>query len=152
MAWLFTRLYGEFQQDDDAAPVAMEGLVLEMLATVSRSSVRVKGKFPVWLQRAKEMVDACFLENLTLHSIAECAGVHTVHLSREFRRHYSSTVGEYIRKRRIEYACKEILSSEVSLAELATTAGFADQSHLTRMFKRHVGMTPTQFRETFRKD
>jgi AraC family transcriptional regulator len=147
LALLLTRLYNEFLQEDTASPLAIEGLMLEMLAAVSRKQIDVpKPRPPRWLQQAKDMLHARFLDDLSLSAVAQAAGVHSVHLSREFRRHYHSTVGEYIRKLRIEYACKEMSNPDVSLAEIASAAGFADQSHFARTFKRVVGMTPAAFR------
>jgi AraC family transcriptional regulator len=92
------------------------------------------------------MLEAHFLDDLSLSTIAQAVGVHSVHLSREFRRHYHSSVGEYIRKLRIEYACKQMLNPDLSLAEIASAAGFADQSHFSRTFKRLVGIPPAVFR------
>jgi AraC family transcriptional regulator len=147
LAWLFMRLYNEFLQKDTASQLAIEGLMLEMLAVISRTRIDVpEPKPPRWLQRAEEMLRARFLDDLSLSVISQAVGVHPVHLSREFRRHYHSSVGEYIRKLRIEYTCKEMLNSDIPLSEIASAAGFADQSHFTRTFKRLVGMTPAVFR------
>jgi AraC family transcriptional regulator len=72
-------------------------------------------------------------------------GVHPDHLVHAFRRQYHCTVGEYVRQLRIEFACRQITSSDMPLAEIAVEAGFADQSHFTKTFKRLVGMTPSEF-------
>src|SRR5262245_35676700 len=75
---------------------------------------------------------------------------HPVHLAREFHKYYQCTIGEYLRKLRIDFACHEVISSDSTLAEIALDAGFFDQSHFSRTFKCHTGLTPTEFRETFR--
>ena len=54
--------------------------------------------------------------------------------------------GEYIRQLRVEYACRQLSSSSTALAEIASAAGFSDQSHFSRTFKRQIGMTPSQYR------
>jgi len=51
---------------------------------------------------------------------------------------------------RIEYACHELAASETPIVQIALSAGFCDQSHFTRTFKRHIGVTPTQYRESLR--
>lgn len=151
LAWLYLRLYREFQQKDAASPLAIEGLMLEMLAAVSRHQGEVPEPTPPrWLQQAIELLQACFLDDLSLSAIAQAVGVHPVHLSREFRRHYHSSVGEHLRKLRIEYACREMANPDRSLAEIAAIAGFADQSHFSRTFKRLVGMSPAVFRAHLR--
>jgi AraC family transcriptional regulator len=146
LAWLYMRLYKEFHQNDAASMLAIEGLVLEMLAAVSRKQIVPELKPPCWLQQVREMLHACFLDGLNLSSISQRVGVHPVHLCREFRRHYHSTVGEYIRKLRIEFACQLMSNPDLSLGEIAAAAGFADQSHFARTFKRLVGMPPAAFR------
>jgi AraC family transcriptional regulator len=78
--------------------------------------------------------------------MAAAAGVHPVHLAREFRRFERCTVGEYIRRLRIERACNELSNSNDSIAAIASGTGFYDQSHFGRIFKRVVGMTPIEYR------
>ncbi len=88
-----------------------------------------------------------FLEVPSLAEIAHAAGVHPVHLSREFRRYFDVTVGEYMRKLRTDHAAHLLAASAMPLAEIADVCGFADQSHFSSTFKRTVGMTPARFRE-----
>ena len=59
---------------------------------------------PSWLRRVHETLEQSYLLAPSLAELATIAGVHPVHLSREFRKHYQSTIGEYIRKRRVEHA------------------------------------------------
>jgi AraC family transcriptional regulator len=91
-----------------------------------------------------------FSEGLTLDDISAAAGVHPVHISRAFRRHHRCTVGDYVRRLRVEYASRHMLTSKETLLEIATAAGFSDQSHFSRVFKRQMGMTPTQYQKTHR--
>ena len=78
--------------------------------------------------------------------LAEEVGVHPSHLARELRRTYGVSVGELVRRRRIEYALERLRSNDASLAEIAVDCGFTDQSHLTRSFRRVVGSTPGEYR------
>jgi AraC-like DNA-binding protein len=146
-AMLARRLYAEFRHRDHAASIAIEGLVLEILAESVRSTGVPSRTVPKWLMRAKDMIQAKFLEVPSLTDVAHAAGVHPVHLSREFRRHFDCTVGEYIRKLRIEHASRMLAGSSTPLAEIANVCGFADQSHFSSTFKRTVGLTPARYRE-----
>jgi AraC family transcriptional regulator len=147
LAELFMRLYKEVTWMDEASPLAIEGLALEMLAEVSRRRIVTReSRNAQWLRQVKDLLHAQFSEPPDLTGIAEAVGVHPVHLTREFRKQFHCTVGEYIRQLRVEYACRQLSSSSTALAEIASTAGFSDQSHFSRTFKRQIGMTPAQYR------
>jgi len=147
-SWLANRLYREFAAEDDVAPLAMEGVLLEILAESARAiGEGGAAHAPAWLRRVREALEGTYLQAPSLADLAAIAGVHPVHLSREFRKHYQSTIGEFIRKRRIEHACKMLAGSETALSEVALACGFSDQSHFCAMFKGHTGLTPAKFRD-----
>jgi AraC family transcriptional regulator len=149
-ACLAMRLYNEFNQDDGAAPLAMEGLAVETLAEASRRPTRLsEHRPPRWLDRAREILRAQFTEHLSLDGIAAAVGVHPTHLARVFRQHYHCTLGDYQRRLRIDFACHQIARSDTPLIEIALAAGFADQSHFSKTFKRFVGITPAAFKKQF---
>lgn len=152
VASLSLRLYREFQEDDAFSPLAMEGLVLEIVAEAARRALRSPaGTRPRWLMRAREILHEQPCDPLTLSALAAEVGVNPVYLARSFRRHYRCTVGEYLRRLRIETACREISSTEKSLSEIAASSGFCDQSHFSNAFKRYTGMTPAEFRARLRR-
>jgi AraC family transcriptional regulator len=144
LAWLSLRLHNEFRRMDELSPIAIEGLILEMVAVMARLSS--KNISPSRIKQAKEAIEAHFADNISLSFIAEAIGTHPVYLARRFRNEYNCTVGEYIRKLRIDFACKEMTNSDATIAEVALASGFSDQSHFSRTFKRFTGLTPTQFR------
>src|SRR5262245_20854983 len=146
-AQMLMRLYSELHHTDDASPLAIEGLVLELLAAVSRSQRKHDSRIPPrWLGQAEEFLRAHFSEHLNLVMVSEVVGVHPVHLARQFRKHYGCTAGDYVRRLRVEYTCREIGSARTSLAEIASAAGFSDQSHFSKVFRRLTGMTPAEYR------
>lgn len=148
LAGLAARLYGEFKARDEASDLIIEGLALEMIGEAARRSIRKpSGKTHPWLKQARELLHSKFSESISLRLVAESVGVHPVYLASEFRRCFGSTVGEYVRRLRIEYACKEIsVRGDVHLAQIALTAGFSSQSHFSKTFKRMTGMTPLEYR------
>lgn len=146
LPWLAMRLYREFQSEDDVSPLAMEGLVLELVAGLARQNSHSEKQNAKWLKKAKDFVHDRFQESISLTEIAEFAGVHPVSLARAFRRKYGCTVGEYVRQLRIEFACQKLTGSDASLVEIALSAGFPEQSHFSRTFKRLIGQTPSEYR------
>ena len=145
--WLANRLYAEFSRRDTASTMAIEGLVLEILAELARAEADdASPNAPHWLKHATEIVESRFLERLTLTEIASQVGVHYVHLSRQFHKYNRCTIGEMIRRRRVQYASHLLAHSRTPLAEIALTCGFSDQSHLSFLFKRYMGVSPSKFR------
>jgi len=89
-----------------------------------------------------------FQESISLAEVAEFAEVHPVSLARAFRKTYHCTVGDYVRRLRIESACQKLSSSDASLVEIALSSGFSEQSHFSRTFKRLTGLTPSEYRSS----
>ncbi len=148
--WLAGRLYREYRRPEGASRLAMEGLALEILAEASRSASPGSERFPPrWLSRARDLLNDRLSENVTMDEIAAAVNVHPVHLVRSFRRHFGCTPGEYLRRLRVEFACRKLATSRLPLVEVALAAGFADQSHFTKTFRSMMRMTPGEFRRHF---
>jgi AraC family transcriptional regulator len=132
---------------DDVAPLAVEAMALEMMVGAARAGRRIgESAVPVWLGRAQEFVHEHRFDRLTISDIARVAGVHPAHLARAFRQQLGSSVGSYVRRLRLEWAAVQLATGSAPLCDIALTAGFADQSHFTRVFKRYAGMTPGEYR------
>jgi AraC family transcriptional regulator len=151
--WLAWRLAGELRASDAAAPLAAEGFALEILAATTREVAvdRCVGRPPRWLSSAEEFLRARIADPVGLSELATAVGVNATHLARVFRARYGISVGEYGRRLRLDWAAAEIARDDTPIAQIAAAAGFADQSHFTRLFKRHVGTTPARFREEARR-
>jgi AraC family transcriptional regulator len=152
LARLAIKIRRELRETDDATTaLAVEGLMLEMLAEAFREQAKEFRQMPPpWLKQAKELLHDRFSENLTLSEIASAVGVHPVYLTSEFRRRFHCSIGEYIRQLRISYVCREISDTDTPLVEIAVAAGFYDQSHFSRTFKKLIGITPAQYRNKYR--
>lgn len=133
----------EFHRPDTFSPMVIEALMLELFVAAERQPADRSA--PSWLAHVRAMVERRFQEPLTLRELAEEAGVEPSRLAHAFRRHYGATVGERLRELRVRYAIQRIHSS-AALNQIALDAGFSDQSHFTRTFRRATGMTPAAFR------
>ncbi len=141
------RLTREFRLADGVSALVIEGLLLELVAEVERT--RDDDRAPSWLKKVREIVEFQFADRLSLAELAGLVGVHPVHLARAFRRHYGRTVGELVRELRVEDAKRRIIAG-VALSDVALDAGFSDQSHLSRFFRRLTGVTPAAYRRANR--
>jgi AraC family transcriptional regulator len=139
---LARRAHAEYRLRDAVTPLALEGILLELLAAVARD----ERSPPDRLRRAEEFVRAHFREPIGLAQAAAAAGLSPTALATGFRRRFGRSVGERIRELRVEWVAAQLARAGRPLAELALEAGFADQSHLTRVFRRLLGTTPGRFR------
>lgn len=139
------QLLRELRRDDRDSALAIEGLTFEILAASARRERAVDRRAPCWLRDACDRLDA-MADGVSLRAMAAQAGVHPVHFAAAFRRFRGCSLGEYQRRRRFEYARERLADRTMTLAQIAADAGFADQSHLTRTFKRLAGMTPSEYR------
>jgi AraC-like DNA-binding protein len=135
--------------DDDAAALALEGLTLELLAILvrrRRESAR-PGPPPGWLRHVRQALNDRHSEReLRIADLASAVGVDPAHLARTFRGHYGMTAGAYLREIRVQRAADALTRSSVPLSQIALDAGFADQSHFTRLFRTAYGVTPQRWR------
>jgi AraC family transcriptional regulator len=147
---LVMRLYQEFSNADALSPVVIEALGLELLTLSARRWSEVERRPPAWLVRLKEQLEASFAEPFALSDLAVGAQVHPVHLAQSFKRWFNCTVGEFVRDLRLHDACRALEQSDASLADIAAAAGFTDQSHLCRVFRRLKGTSPSKYRQRAR--
>ncbi|WP_406104729.1 AraC family transcriptional regulator [Micromonospora globbae] len=94
--------------------------------------------------RLRELLDARTEAGITLHEAAELLHAHPTHLVRVFTRAYGLPPHLYLTGRRVQRARRLLLAGHPP-ALAATAAGFYDQSHLTRHFKRHLGVSPARY-------
>jgi len=151
VAALGYQIYREFLWSDDLSPLAVEGLVLEVLVEAARAGrERPARPRPQWLRQAVDLIHERAGQPLTLSSIAREVGIHPAHLARTFRAHYRRSIGDYVRRLRVERAARDLSDAGASIAEIGIRAGFFDQSHFSRVFREHTGLTPTAFRSAAR--
>lgn len=136
------KLRDEFRAPDAFSPMVVEALMLELFVASAR---QLSGDAaPLWLRHVRAVLEERFREPLTLSFLAAAADVQPAHLARTFRQHYGTTVGERLRELRVGYAMQRLASHD-PLSQIALDAGFADQSHFTRTFRKATGMTPAAF-------
>lgn len=143
------RLFRELRRPDTVSPLAVEGLTLEMLSEMVRTRTRTRTEHR-WLDRAREIIDGDYSRQFTLGELATSVGVHPTHLARAFRQRFGQTVCEYMRHRRIDAACRALVANDTPIAQIAADTGFSAQSHFCGLFRRLLGMTPSEYRTAFR--
>lgn len=147
VAALARRMTGEMTAADSAGPIAAEGLALELLAELARTRApKREPAVPSWAMAAEDLLRERYRTARSVGEIASEIRVDPATLARAFRKHFGCTVGERIRRLRVEHAARELTGTTDALSEIALRAGFYDQSHFTNVFRRTVGVTPAAYR------
>jgi AraC-like DNA-binding protein len=110
----------------------------------------IRGGLAPWQERrAKEILSANLDGRVLLQEVAQECGLSASHFSRSFHRTVGTAPHLWLLKRRVEVAKQKLRDRRLSLSEVAQTCGFADQSHLTRVFTRFVGVSPGAWRRAY---
>jgi AraC family transcriptional regulator len=148
MAELCTALRGALDDErgtaEDSLRRAAE-ILQEMGATEAKQPVR-GGLSPWQVRKVTSHVEAHLDRPIKNEDLAAIVRLNGSHFGRAFRNSFGEPPHEYVIRRRVERAQGLMLSTDASLSDIALDCGLADQSHLTRLFRRIVGESPRAWR------
>ena len=113
---------------------------------VVRYATRVETYRRLW--RARDFIEASFLEPISLARIAEAAELSPHHLLRLFRRIYGETPHQLVTKRRLEHAKFLLTNTDRSVTDICFDIGFQSLGSFSTLFKTHLGVSPAHYRAT----
>ncbi|WP_117193300.1 AraC family transcriptional regulator [Rhizobium terrae] len=142
------RLFAAVTSAEADADMRGGELLLTLLAEVMRAAPAAKAA-PAGVRSARERIDDDPAAPVDLAELAGLAGLSRFQLLRAFDRATGLTPHAYLIQRRIQLA-RKLIAGGVSLAEAALASGFADQSHMTRIFTRSYGLSPRLYAEAVR--
>ena len=143
------KLFEEASISDDLSGASIYSLSLKIFGQLLFTERAANMPRPLWVGRLEEILQCSYAESLSLGELSRELNIHPVHLSKSFSRYFHCTLGEYVRSIRVERSLAFMSHKNLSLTEIATTCGFADQSHFIRSFKRIMGLKPSTFRKLF---
>lgn len=146
--------WAKYLQKEKHTQNPTEQLLLQVFNTYMKEKAGTKVKTPAWAKELKEIIQDQIDTNLnlSLKEISEGLNINPAYVSREFSKYFNNmSFGEYIRKIRIEKAIEQLHDTDYSLSEIAYLTGFSDQSHFTRIFKKHTGKNPSDYRKNLQK-
>lgn len=150
--FIYDALYSwaKYHQHEKHTQSPVEKLLIEVFEKYLKQK-RSK-KTPAWVTELKEIMQDHVDTNITLKQLSKDLDINPAYLSREFSKYFNDlSFGDYIRKLRIEKAIEYLNTSDFSLTKIAYLTGFSDQSHFSRIFKKHTGQNPLSYRKSLQK-
>lgn len=154
---LMTRkLVNEFENKPKPDFVYAESLTYALVAHIIRKysrdgkhnqAISKNGLPPAQLSRIIDYINQHIGKDLTLEDIADIAGFSPSHFITLFKNATGLTPHQYIIKRKVAFAKNQLINTKQSISQIALNTGFADQSHLTRVMRKHTGFTPGDIRK-----
>jgi AraC-like DNA-binding protein len=142
--------WAKYLQNEKHTQNPVEHLLIEVFEKLLKK--KPSKKIPFWAKEIKEIIQDQIDTTITLKQLSKDLDINPAYLSREFSKYFNDlSFGEYIRKLRIEKAIKYLNGSDYSLTKIAYLTGFSDQSHFTRIFKKHTGQNPSTYRKKLPK-
>lgn len=145
--FLLYRIFKESKICDELTAMTVEMLLLQTLNKMQVNNAGMSRQIPAWVGKLKMLLADDPARKHTLSELSGLLQLHPVHLSRDFSRYFNCTMGEYIRKLRIEKSFALLADGGLSLTDIAYACGFADQSHFLRCFKQFGGSNPSAYRK-----
>ncbi|NIG54700.1 AraC family transcriptional regulator [Chitinophaga sp. Cy-1792] len=140
---LITIMAEHYLNDAIGSSLSVHQLCLDLLSAPAAD----QELSPAWTRKVKEAMYDNWSSPLSLADLAVEVALHPVTISRYFPRYFGCTMGEYLRKIKIEKALAMIRAKQQSLTEIAYDCGFADQAHFIKTCKRLTGITPKQYQK-----
>ncbi len=137
------KMYKELSINDISSSESIHSLLLTLFSGYSK----VIDCRPPWVDVIKELLCDRWNEFITLEELSQELHIHPVTISRYFSKYFNCTLGEYMRRIKIEKAILYLKHSNKSLTEITFLCGFSDQSHFSKIFKLNTGFRPYEFRK-----
>jgi AraC family transcriptional regulator len=142
------------ERDRDAARACIaraSALLRDDVRPAQAPAALAQGGLAPWqIARVKAHVEVHLESTLRMRDLAAIARLSTGHFCRSFTRSFGSAPFAYVAGRRLARAQELMLTTDDPLSQIALACGLCDQSHLTRLFRRHVGASPNAWRRSHR--
>jgi AraC family transcriptional regulator len=154
LTWIGDQMVQEVAAGGPGGRLCYDALALQASVHILRkyASVQFKlpssqGRFrPAHARLIEDYLEQNISRNITLEELANICNCTPVQFARKFHVHYGMRPHTYVLGRKVERACRHIRDDRLALKEIALLSGFSDQSHLNRIFRRHKGITPAEYR------
>jgi AraC-like DNA-binding protein len=146
---LFTNLYNTQSAGKPGYEAQMLSIVYKIISTIQsrEQSAYMSNKHYKKMSASLEFIEHNYQDNrITTPMLAEMSGMSLRYYNTLFTTFFGCSPKRYIMNKKIEEAKKMLLNTVLPIHEIALCGGFSDEFYFCKVFKREVGMTPTEFR------
>jgi AraC family transcriptional regulator len=155
LTWIADQMVQEVAAGGPGGRLCYDALSLQASVHILRkyASVQFKlpcsqGRFrPAHARLIEDYIEQNISRNITLEELANICNCTAIQFARKFHAHYGMRPHAYVLARKVDCACRHLQRDRLALKEIALLSGFSDQSHLNRIFRRHKGITPAEYRK-----
>lgn len=140
------KIYHDCLTADQHSQLSIHQQLLALLQIAGNNRQQEKQLFSGYADKVVELLHDRWNENISLQDLSAVTQLHPVTVSRHFAAHFNCSLGEYMRKIRIQKALYLVRQTDQSLTAIAYQCGFFDQSHFIRAFREQTGFLPKDFR------
>jgi YesN/AraC family two-component response regulator len=145
-SYFHTRVISKRQYDSILQLLDIFSQHLAMVA--NQVAVRGEHSEPAHITRAREFIEAHHSEDISLETVAQAVHMSTFYFCKQFKKGTGLSFTDYLGRVRVEKAKQMLLNPNARVSEVAFDAGFQSITHFNRIFKKHAGQAPTEYRES----
>lgn len=136
------KIYKELYIDDLYTQDSIKNSLTSLFTPIPTSSQK-----PIWVNQLKEIVQDRWNEFISLDELSKTLNVHPVTISKYFKKYYYGSLGDYMRKVKVQKALNYLFHTQMSITEVAYASGFSDHSHMIRIFKLYLACSPKEIKK-----
>ena len=125
-----------------------EGLFIHSFLVALLMDLEEKNFRTSAVEQGYQWIKEHYKDNFSMQEIADKIGITLSHFTRQFKEFYDITPGKYQNQLRLEYAMRMMLNTELSVEEISRACGFQDANYFSKVFRKGVGMSPTEYRQS----
>lgn len=156
LTWIGDRMVQEVSEGAPGGRLCYDALALQASVHLLRRYASVQfrmpsaqGRFrPAHARLIEDYIEQNISRNVTLEELANICNCTPVQFARKFQVHYGMRPHAYVLSRKVQRACQHLRKDRLALKEIALLSGFSDQSHLNRIFRRQLNITPAEYRKS----